>query len=201
MPIWVFQAVAFVLFLQCVFSLFIRFDVFPTLSATFTNDYGESLYYDGVSYVSGVFQACLAIFWVFVSVKGFSRRCIAGGIGALLFALNFVYYASSTFAIANAISSQVDYEAMAQLRSALYVPWPLLNCIAVLGMFLLAIKGEISRLLKVFFMLYPVISTVAYGLLSGYRWYIWFEILYALALMVLSLKSNSSDKNLNTQIS
>lgn len=198
MPTWVFQAVAFVLFLQCVFSLFIRFNVLPTLSATFTNDYGESFYYAGVSYVSGVFQVCLAIFWAFVSVKGFSRRCIAGGIGALLFALNFVYYASSTFAIANAISGQVDYETMAQLRSALYVPWPLLNCIAIMGMFLFAIKGEISRLLKIFFMLYPVISTVACGLLSGYRWYIWFEILYALALMVLSLKSNSSDKNLNT---
>lgn len=196
MPAGVFQAAAIVLFLQCVFALFIRFDAMPSLSATYTNEWGESITFNGISYATSVFYALVAVFWIFVAVKGFRKNCIVGAIGAVVLALSFVFSSFHTGVIAGAVSSGIDYDSIKHVIASSSLPSWLLDSVSILGMLLLAIKGDISKFLKTAFILYPVMSVIAFSLLFGHKWYIWFQIVYAIALVVFTLKSyNKAHQN------
>lgn len=195
----VFQAVAIVLFLQCVFSLFIKFDFVPTINATFTNDYGESIFFSGASPVTGCFQVLITAFWIFITVKAFGKRCYLGGVGAMLEVLLYAYFATKIFVVSGAINGGADYISIMDLNKALALPVFLTDTIAIVAMILLTVKGDISKFIKILFIFYPILSTLAFGLLSGHKWYIWFQVPYAITLVVLSLKSDN--KHLKTQLS
>lgn len=168
--------------------------MFPPKVVTFESDYGGTTTIS-TNFVSIFFDVLIIIFWAFITIKCFKCNWILASIGATIRLLSVVVSIYIGFVYLNLIDSAATYDdviAKTSICNVLgYVSWML----TILGIILLVAKSDISLGLKISFAVYPVVRLIAVNGLGGYVWYPWIELIYAVGLLVWSLKESNNKHN------
>lgn len=198
-PAWAFQAIALVLCLTCLIGIMFQLGMFPAKVATFTSEYRNSVTLSSNS-VTLIFPMMLLVFWIFLAIKCFRCHSVFGGVGSILQVVSCFSSIYIGIVYAKLINSTMTYEeVMPTIELCNNVGYVDL-IFPILGMVFLVIKGGISVALKIGFAAYPIVGLIAVNGLGGYKWYPWIEILYAVALLVLSVREgNNTNKSIQKQ--